>query len=274
MAENELFNDFEKDIKQKYGYMAEDMLCFFDDFKDFFIDEEITLNDFDTSCFDTLFENYLDYIGLSDAEFSMAFQTLIDFCEYCISKNIDLSAFKEYLLKEKESLYEHWTEEDYNSEFDDEFLGDFEDITPDEILEKFDSYYDVMTHSLKNKQMDVKEVQSNLERLYNFLNIGASLASKLREEKPTISEYELQKEVEKRLDEKDAQLLMSDDIWISMFSLPKEQSKKFMEFMIQLEENFDLEPGSKERKKSMENALSNLKALIDEINITENPSKK
>lgn len=264
MTETKLFKGFEKITKEKYGYMAEDMLCFFDDFVDFFTNEGIKPSEFGEEHFDFLFETYLDYVGLTDAEFSMAFQTLIDFCEYCKNKDIDMSAFKDYILEKKENLYEYWTDE-YEDEMFDELPEDFADIKPTDILENFDSYYEVMKLSLKNKAMDLKEIQGNLEEIYNFLNSGFTISTELRKDNPTISDDELQEEVSHRLEEQGIQFCIPDDIWVGMFSLPKEQSRKFMEFMILLDENFEYEPGTKKRKESMQSTLESLKSLIDDI---------
>jgi hypothetical protein len=264
MVETKLFKGFEKETKEKYGYMADDMLCFFDDFVDFFDNEKIKPSEFNEAHYDYLFETYLDYMGLSDAEFSMAFQILINFCDYCTAKDIDMSIFKDYLIKEKENLYEYWIDEG-DDEVIDTIPEGFDDINPHEILENFDSYYEVMKLSLKNKQMDNKQIQKNLENIYDFLHTGFTISTILRKEKPTISEEELQEEVGKKIDEKGIQFILPDDTWVDMFSLPKKQSKKFMEFMILLDENFDHEPGTKERNDSMEQTLSCLKSLIKDI---------
>lgn len=272
MTETKIFDNFEKEIKQKYGYMAEEMIDFFYDLKDFFVNEEINISDLDDKYFDELFEAYLDYMDLSDAEFAMAYQTFIDFCDYCTSKNIDISAFKDHLLSSKDHIYEYWTEESEDV-FDDDF-DKFSDIDPRELLENFDSYYDVMKVALKNNQKEIAEVQTHLENIYEFLNAGFTISSKLRDQNPTMSEEELQEAVEKELERKDIDYFPPDDFGAGMFSLPKKQSKKFMEFMIKFDENFEYEPGTKERRKSIEDTLQLLQELIDEVTSLTSSEKK
>jgi len=262
MTETELFNNFEKEIKQKYGYMAEEMIDFFYDLKDFFMNEEIKISDLNDEYFDVLFETYLDYIGLSDAEFAMAYQTFTEFCDYCTNKNIDISAFKDHLLSSKDHIYQYWTEEE---DFFDDDLEEDSDIDPEEVLENFDSYYDVMKVGLKNDQKEITEVQTHLEEIYTFLNTGFTISSRLRDENPTMSDEELQDAVEKEFKTKKIDYRPPENIGSGMFSLPKQQSKKFMEFIIKLDENYYYEPGTKERRKSMEETLQLLRELIDEV---------
>ncbi|MFH1014243.1 MAG: hypothetical protein V1769_07060 [Thermoplasmatota archaeon] len=273
MKKTNVLNDFEKTIEQKYGHMAESMLEFYRDFKNFIITEDIDLTNFDMSFLDELFDEYLDYIGLTDAEFSMVFQMLIEFCDYCNSKNIDLSLFKNHLLNQKETLYEYWTEGD-DEELLDDFPDEFFDMKPEYILENFDRYYDIMKLGMTNKTIAIKKIQSDLEGIYAFLQTGLTVSSELCENNPKISKKELQKNIEKKMNTVNFPLLTSDDIIDSMFSLPKKQSKRFMEFMMTLDKNLEFNIISEESNDVMQNTLDELKSLIDDIKSLKTNVKK
>ncbi len=273
MKKTNVLNDFEKNIEQKYGHMAENMLEFYKDFKKFIVVEDIDLTNFDMSFLDKLFDEYLDYIGLKDAEFSMLFQILIEFCDYCNSKDIDLSLFKNHLLNQKETLHEYWTEGDDEENFDD-FSDEFFDMKPEYILENFDRYYDIMKMDISNKKTAVKKIQSDLEGIYAFLQTGLTLSSELLENDKKISKKELQKNIEKKMNAVKPPLLTSDDIIDSMFSLPKKQSKRYMEFIMTLDKNLEFNSISEESNDAMQNTIDELKSLIDDIKSLKTKSKK
>ncbi len=269
MNNKKLFEEFEKTIEDRYGHMADDMLYFFDDFADFFDYGKIDVDGFNAKHIGPLFEDYLDYEDLSDSECSMLFQMLVDFCDFCQSKKIDYGFFKKYLEREKDGLYDLWSA--YEDDWDDVDLEDFltdddpPDITPEDIMDNFDSWHDVMKLSLKNKKLDISKLLDFLEQTSNYMKTGFTKSLELRKKFPDISQKELEYKVEIAIGNKMVNLDDVDAVYKSIFLLPKEQVKKFLNITFLMDENTKYEPGSPEPKKEIEEILAELKDLIDDV---------
>ena len=269
MNNNRLFEEFENTIEMKYGHMAEDMLCFFDDLTDFFDYEKIGVDGFNAKHIGPLVEDYLDYEDLSDSKCSMLFQMLVDFCDFCQSKKIDYGFFKKYLEREKDELYDLWSV--YEDDWDDVDLEDFlayedpPDITPEDIMDNFDSWHDIMKLSLKNKKLDISKVLDFLEQTYNYTKTGFTKYLEMREKFPDITQKDLEYKVETVIGERMVDLDDVDDVYKSIFLLPKEQVKKFLNITFLMDETTKYKPGSPERKKAIEETLVELKDLIDDV---------
>ena len=269
MNNKKLFEEFEKTIEDRYGHMADDMLYFFDDFADFFDYGKIDVDEFNAKHIGPLFEDYLDYEDLSDSECSMLFQMLVDFCDFCQSKKIDYGFFKKYLEREKDGLYDLWSA--YEDDWDDVDLEDFladddlPDITPEDIMDNFDSWHDITKLSLKNKKLDVSKVLDFLEQVYNCTKNGFTKSLEMRKKFPDITQKELEYKVETAIGKKIVDLDDVDDVYKSVFLLPKEQVKKFLNITFSMGEPAKYKPGSPERKKAIEEILVELKDLIDDV---------
>jgi len=269
MNNKKLFEEFEKAIGTKYGHMAEEIIDFFYEFTDFFDYEKIGVDEFNAKHIGPLFDDYLDYEGLSDSECSMLFQMLVDFCDFCQSKKIDYGFFKKYLEKEKDEMYDLWSV--YEDDWDDVDLEDFlvdedpPDITPEDITDNFNSWHDVMKLSLKNKKLDISKILDFLEQTSNYMKTGFTKSLELREKFPDISQKELEYKVGTAIGKKMVNLDDVDAVYKSIFLLPKEQIKKFLNITFLMDENTKYEPGSPERKKAIEEILAELKDLIDDV---------
>lgn len=261
MKNEQLFEEFEDVIEAKYGHMAEDMLSFFDELTIFFEEENLDVNKFTKKQIDTLVEDYLDFEGLTDAECSMIFQTLIDFCDFCISKKINYNFFKRYLEEEQYELYEWWGEEELLFPEED----DFPEITSDDIMENFDSFYNIMKLTSKKEKADIPNILRYLENLYDISQTGYETAQKLREKFPDITEEELAEECLKAIDKKLMPPYEFENIEKSALLLPREQAKKFYTIVYNMEKTDGLKPGSIKKKKAAEEALATLKELIDDL---------
>ena len=265
MSNKKLFEEFEKTIENKYRYMADDMLYFFDDLTDFFDCAKISVGGFNAKHIGPLFEDYLDYGNLCDSGCSMLFQMLIDFCDFCQSKKIDYGFFKKYLEREKDGLYDLWSV--YEDKDLEDFLADddLSDITPEDIMDNFDSWHDVMKLSLKNKKLDVSKVLDFLEQVYNYTKNGFTKSLEMQKKFPDITQKELEYKVETAIGKKIVDLDDVDDVYKSIFLLPSEQVKKFLNITFLMDEPTKYKLGSPKRKKAIEEILVELKNLIDDV---------
>lgn len=261
MMDNEtLFEEFEDIIEAKYGYMAEDMLSFFNEFTIFFEDENLDVARFTKKEIDTLIDNYLDFEGLSDGECSMLFQTLLDFCDFCMDKKINYGFFKSFLEKEKDALYGWWSEEGtFFSE------DDFPEINPDDILENFDHFYEILKLQVKDKKLNIPKIIKFLEITRDHIIRSYTTSGEIRKKYPHLTEEEHLRKVEEIVLKEPVNVDDFKDIEKTMFLLPKEQAKKFVNITLKMEGNTKYEPGSPERKKAFEEITAVLQDLIDDI---------
>lgn len=255
-----IFEEFEDIIEEKYGHMAEDMLSFFDEFTIFFEEENLDVARFTKKEIDTLIGDYLDFEGLADGECSMLFQTLLDFCDFCISKKINYEFFKTFLEKEKDTLYHWWSEEEPLFSED-----DFPEINPDEILENFDTYYKFMKLQIKNQKLDIPRILDFLQTTYDIMILGHNKSQEIRKKYPDLTEEEYIKKFEQAIEKE--QITKDDfrDIEKTIFLLPKEQVKKFVTISFKMSEYDKYKLRSPERKKVIEENIKRIKDLIDDI---------
>jgi len=263
MDNETIFEEFGDIIEAKYGHMAEDMLSFFDEFTIFFEEENLGVARFTKKKIDTLIDDYLDFEGLSDGECSMLFQALLDFCDFCISKKINYGFFKTFLEKEKDRLYGWWSEEEPLFSED-----DFPEINPDDILENFDHFYEILKLQVKNKKLDVPKLVEFLEITRSRIVHSYTTSQEIRKKYPDLSEEEHLQKVEEIVFKEPVDVDDFKDIEKTMFLLPKEQAKKFLDITLKLEGNTEYEPGSPERKKAFEEITAGLQDLIDDIKKT------
>ena len=260
MDNETIFEEFENTIEMKYGHMAEEMLPLFDEFTIFFEKENLGVARFTKKKIDTLIDNYLDFEGLSDGECSMLFQTLLDFCDFCIGKKIDYKFFKTFLEKEKEALYGWWSEEEtFFSE------DDFPEINPDDILENFDHFYEILKIQVKDKKLDIPKIIKFLEITRSHIVHSYTTSQEIRKKYPDLSEEEHLQKVEEIVLKEPVNVDEFKDIEKTMFLLPKEQAKKFVNITLKMGGNTKYEPGSSKRKKAFEEITAELQDLIDDI---------
>ena len=260
MDNETIFEEFENTIEMKYGHMAEDMLSFFDEFTIFFEEENLDVARFTKKEIDTLIDNYLDFEGLSDGECSMLFQTLLDFCDFCISKKINYKFFKTFLEKEKDTLYDWWSEDE--SLFSED---DLPDINFDEILENFDSFYEIMKLQVKNKKLNIPRILDFLQTTYDMMILGHNKSQEIRRKYPDLTGEEYTQKFERAIEKEQVAKDDFGDIEELLFLLPKEQVKKFMTISFKMSEYDKYKLGSPERKKAIENNIKRMEDLIDDI---------
>ncbi len=259
-----LFEEFEQTIEAKYGHMADEMLLFFDAFSEFFYEKDIDIDKLTTEHIKPLMNGYLNIQGLQLAEASMLFQTLIDFCNFCTTKNINYGFFKKYLLNEKNMLYGWWT-------FGNENLPE---IDTKEVMDDFDALYNSMRSQAKGQTTDIDTILDFLEKAYDFLQQAFTVSLELRQKHPELTEQEHIRRVEAAVSEEPVQLSDFKNIQNSIFLLPKKQAKKLVEISFKIGANEKLPPGSSERKQNTTEALAGLKELITDIkNLQEKKNK-
>ena len=255
-----IFEEFEDIIEAKYGHMAEDMLSFFDEFTIFFEEENLDVARFSKKKIDTLIDNYLDFEGLSNGECSMLFQTLLDFCDFCMGKKINYGFFKTFLEKEKDRIYDWWSEEEtFFSE------DDFPEINPDDILENFDTYYKFMKLQIKNQKLDISRILDFLQTTYDMMILGHNKSQEIRKKYPDLTEAKYIQKFEQAINKEQVAKDDFSDIEKTIFLLPKEQVKKFVTISFKMSEYDKYKLGSPERKKVVEENIKRIKGLIDNI---------
>ena len=234
MKDEEIFGEFEEFIVEKYGHIADDMLMLLDDFSNFFFENEIGLKDFKKGHVRALFEEELCYDDLNQAEASMLFQTLIEFCDFVSKKGIDISFFKSYLLKNKFGIYEDWTEEE-------EFEASSPKMDPTEFLDNFDAFYAMAKMMKGRKKIDLSKTIGFLEKTHKLMQLTFEESQKIRQNNPHLSEKEYLKRLDDEVDAKYGKELFAnipspDDMPDIIFSLPKEQARKFIELTFKIGE--------------------------------------
>ena len=163
--------------------MADDMLSFFDDLAMFFTEQHIPVTDFSKKHIDRLMTEYLNYEDLTDAECSMAYQMLLDFADFFLKKNSNAAFLKDFLEKEKETIYSYWL-------LDTDSEGEFQ-----EIFNNFDLLYAMEQPEMQNKKPDFNEAIRFIDDLHCLLDTIRTLAAEAKKTNPTISDDELQKTV-------------------------------------------------------------------------------
>ena len=91
------------------------------------------------------------------------------------------------------------------------------------------------------------------------------ISLEMRKKFPDITQKELEYKVETAIGERMVDLDDVDDVYKSIFLLPKEQVKKFLNITFLMDETTKYKPGSPERKKAIEETLVELKDLIDDV---------
>ncbi len=263
MDNETIFEEFEDIIEVKYGHMAEDMLSFFNEFTIFFEEENLDVNKFTKKKIETLIDNYLDFEGLSDGECSLLFQTLLDFCDFCMGKKINYGFFKTFLEKRKDTLYDWWSEEEPLFSED-----DFPEINPEDILENFDTYYKFMELQVKNQKLDIPRILDFLQTTYDVMILGHNKSQEIRKKYPDLTEEEYIQKFEQAIEKEQVSKDDFRDIEKTIFLLPKEQVKKFVTISFKISEYDKYKLGSPERKKVIEENIKRMKDLIDDIKKT------
>ena len=272
MDRKQFFTEFRQTMEKKYGHMADDMIDFFKEVSIFFREKDIDISKFAKKHINILLNDYLDFDDLTDAECSMMFQGLIDFCDFCKKKNIDYEFFKTYLLKHKYDLYDRWNsfeesledldEDIFNDEHDEHFDNRFPEIEPEDLLNNFDSVYDLVRNlELKNKKPNNPRIIRFLERVYEVENLNHEMST--NPSKVILNTTE--KQLMQIMDKKERFFDESSEIQPLIFFLPKPLAKQFFMIMFKMEESEHYKIGSSEKVKILKESLVQLKTFIDEI---------
>lgn len=271
-ASNEtLFEEFEDLISRKYSHMAGAMLTLSEDFPKFFFDNNIEIKNLEKKDIKKLFDEYLDFIGLSEAECSMLFQILMDFCEFCETKGIDIRSLKEHLIKNKQDIFEYWAcdEEEITKS------NSFNKMAPEEFIKNFDIFYNMMNLEKRKKNLektDAKEIIDFLEKTHRLMKVTFEKSLEIRKNNPGLNDEEYLARIDEKVNKEYGKELFSnvpnaDDITKLVFSLPKEQARQFFELTFKLEEASRFKFGTIKRKETIENILNDLQKLIDAVKV-------
>ena len=253
-VENErFFGEFEQTIKEKYGAMADDMLSFFDDLTLFFTEQHIPVTDFSKKHIDRLMTEYLNYEDLTDAECSMAYQTLLDFADFYLKINSDAAFFKDFLEKQKKTIYDYWC-------FDPEAESKFK-----EFFNNFDMLYAVEQPEMQNKKPDFNEAISFIDDLHHVLDTIRTLVAEAKKTTPTITEDELQKTIQETLTKQIQKIPFKECSEDTLFSLPKPLAKRFVETGCKILELNKFPSGSKDYLDTLEAIMVFLEKLREDI---------
>jgi hypothetical protein len=252
---HKIWNAFEQQIEEKYGVVAESMLFYLQDFQQFFEEEELSIADLKEEHIPEILNDYLDYDDLTQAEASMVFQTLVDFCDFCIAKDIDYSFFKKLLLNNKEDILDEW-EEEFQLERNNALDESFEDITTQEMLSQFEMVYPFIK---KNMKQDIGKSIAFCEEMVKEMKTTFDISRNLRKEFPELS----QKEHDKKLKERTTEVLGPEKPFTpkrmeSMFAVPEEKAKKFFTLLIKFHE---VEKFERRDPKGAEKVQENIKEL-------------
>ena len=212
--------------------MADSMLFLSQDFAEYFFDTNTEIKNFTKKDIKRMFKEYLDFADLSDAESSMLFQTLIDFSDFCGNKGIKLDFFKEHLIKNKEKIFNSWMEECEDLED-----NPLDSVASDEFINNFDVYYNMMRFEEKNKKIekrDTKEIIDFLEKTHKLMKNTFEKSLEIRKNDPGLSDEEYLAKLDKAVNKEYGEDLFAktpnpDDLTKLVFSLPKEQAKKFFQ---------------------------------------------
>ncbi|MFH1849448.1 MAG: hypothetical protein ABH879_04650 [archaeon] len=264
MKIEKLFEEFESCIEKKYEHMADSMFALTEDFPIFFYENEIMVNELSQENIKELFEDYLNYDELTEAESAMIFQLLIEFCNYCKEKNIDVEFFRKYLLKNKSMLFEQW------QYFEEDGEENTSDAMDPEFLDNFDEMYPALKIAMKGKKPDISKIKDFLEKTHKIMKSTYEESVKIRKENPDINDAEYNKKLEEVIIKKHGKVFADfnqspDEIMQTVVSLPKETAKKFFEFTFNLENVSDFKFGSVKRKEIIEKTLNDLQDIINDV---------
>ena len=269
MENEDMLDEFEEFITEKYGHMAEEMLCLADGFLEYI--EEKGVKDLNKAKIRKFTMEYLGYSDLSTAEASMLFQTLIAFCDFAAGKGMDCGFFKEQLLKNKENLYDCWTEEP-------KIENSLPKIDPKEFIENFDAYYSMAKMMRGNKKVDILKTIDFLEKTQKLMQVTFEKSKEIRKNNPSLSEEEYLERLDEEIDAEHGKELFAetpnpDDLFETVFSLPKEQARKFLNLTFKLGEVSNFKFGTIERKEQIDMFLNELGSLIEGLKKTKEDNK-
>ena len=279
MSNEELFTEFEGFIESKYGHMAESMIELSEDFQDFFLNNNIEVENFRKKDIKKLFAEYIDFMGLNDNECPMLFQTLVDFCEFSKTKGIDIGFFQQHLVKNKEEIFDIWMCHDYDNPLGNMDKGNnpFDDVDTDEFIENFDEYYEAMSFEIrknKTEESGKKDALDFLQKTHKLIKLGFEKSLEIKENNPGLSNDECLAKIDKEFPNNYKKEFFphnpnSEGMMRTIFSLPKEQVKKFFQLTLNLGKISDFDISSTKKRETIEGLLSNLQELIDNIKKTE-----
>ena len=233
--------------------MADDMLSFFDDLAMFFTEQHIPVTDFSKKHIDRLMTEYLNYEDLTDAECSMAYQMLLDFADFFLKKNSNAAFLKDFLEKEKETIYSYWL-------LDTDSEGEFQ-----EIFNNFDLLYAMEQPEMQNKKPDFNEAIRFIDDLHCLLDTIRTLAAEAKKTNPTISDDELQKTIQETLTKQIKNISINECSEETLFSLPKPIAKRFVEIGCKVLELNKFSKGSKDYLDTLKALMLFLEKLRDDI---------
>jgi hypothetical protein len=252
--ENErFFGEFEQTIKVKYGAMADDMLSFFDDLTLFFTEQHIPVTEFSKKHIDRLMTEYLNYENLTDAECSMAYQTLLDFADFYLKINSNAAFFKDFLEKKKETIYDYWC-------FDTDAENKFQ-----ELFNNFDMLYAMEQPEMQHKKPDFNDALCFIDDLHCLLDTIRTLAVETKKTNPIITDDDLQNTIQERLTKQIKNISINDCSEETLFSLPKPIAKRFVEIGCKILELNKFSKGSKDYLDTLEALMVFLEKLRDDI---------
>jgi hypothetical protein len=142
---------------------------------------------------------------------------------------------------------------------------DFPEINPDDILENFDHFYEILKIQVKDKKLDIPKIIKFLEITRSHIVHSYTTSQEIRKKYPDLSEEEHLQKVEEIVLKEPINVDEFKDIEKTMFLLPKEQAKKFVNITLKMGGNTKYEPGSSKRKKAFEEITAELQDLIDDI---------
>jgi len=178
---------------------------------------------------------------------------LFDFADFCLTKDSTATLFKDFLEKEKETIYDYWcVDMDVEHEFQ-------------ELFNDFDSLYDMGQSEMQHKKPDFNEAICFIDDLHYVLDTIRSLAAEAKKANPTISDDELQKTIQERLPKQIQDISIKDFSEDTLFLLPKPIAKRFVGIGCKVLELNNFSQGSKEYLDTLEALMVFLETLREDI---------
>ncbi len=253
-----LFDGFAKHIKKKHEHLGEYMLLFpLQQIELFFVSHDIT--GFGPGNLWELLES-LD-AGGGDAENIMLFQLLVDLCDFCTGKGIDLSAVKEHLLLEKTQILRAWQEEAFEEE---------EEVDAEDLLKDFDTYYPLIVRPAgkgKQSSRNIGKMADFIEKTHDWMRFVFEKGLEIREGNPGITEAEYLKLLEREYKGKrhGPPEVSADELRETSLSLPKEQLRKWIKLGIRIGDTEHLTHGTAEHREAIGRLLADMRGLAADL---------
>ncbi len=259
-----LFTSFARHLRERHGAIGEHMCSMLlPGVREFFAGQDIT------GFGPGNLEELLDAVGAGggDAEDIMLFQLLVDLCDFCAGRGMDLSAVKERLLLEKTQILLAWQEDAFEDESDEEDLPD--DLDAEDLLKNFDRYYPLIAPPAVKKpdSQNIAKMAGLIERAHDQMKLVYDKSLRIREGNPGITEADYLRLLERECtgSGKEPPEVSFEELRDMSFALPKEQLRKWIEIGIRMKDTEHLAPGTAERREAIEHLLADMRGLAADL---------